>query len=104
MIQAYKYFMIPFASVPKAPPYTVWFVNSSQPDASWSSDWPDTTLDASSTWVVGLTAGDVPPEATLLGTATKDPPPPPLALSSMTTTSLTDYQTSFKRWLESRSA
>ena len=36
MIQAYKYFMIPFTSVPKTPPYTVWFADSSQPDASWS--------------------------------------------------------------------
>ena len=63
---------------------------------------PATTLDPSATWVVGLTAGDLPPDATLLGNATKDPPPPPLAVSS-TTTSLSAYQTSFKRWLESRS-
>lgn len=105
MIQAYKYFMIPFASVPKTPPYTVWFAtwSNGQLSTSWSKDWPATTLDPSSTWVVGLTTGDLPPDATLLGNATKDPPPPPLAVSS-TTTSLSAYQTDFKRWLESRSA
>jgi hypothetical protein len=105
MIQAYRYFLIPFTSVPKTPPYTVWFATRSSDlqSTSWSKDRPATTQDPSSTWVVGLTSGDLPPDATLLGTATKDPPPPPLAVLP-TTTSLAAYQIDFKRWLESRSA
>jgi hypothetical protein len=106
MNPVYQYFMIPFANAPSGPTYTVWFASWSQaqPDASWSKARPAANLDTSSTWVIGLTAGDIPAGATLLGSSTKDPPPPPLALTAKTAPSLAAYQKSFVQWLDSRSA
>ena len=103
MMPVYKYFMIPFASVPSSPPYSVWFASLSSSNATWSKERPTTTADTSTTWAVGLTTNEPPDGATFLGTSTKDPPPPPLALASPAP-SLAAYQTQFGLWLDSRSA
>lgn len=90
MSQTYKYFMIPFASVPRDPAYTVWF-------ASWSAEWPTVEPGTYPPVVVGVTTDHLPAGAVLLGAGSKDPPPcpPPLAAASMS-----DYQKSVSEWLE----
>lgn len=105
MIKSYKYFTIPFANVPQNPSYTAWYAlwTKDRPSAGWSKERPVAVLDPSTIWVVGLTADEPPPGATVLGTATKDPPQPPLALSPKIT-SMAAYQDQFRMWLDSRSA
>jgi len=93
MTPTYRYFMIPYTSVPMDPPYTVWFATWTKDPttATWSTERPDAALTASTTWAVGVTAGDIPAEGTLLGTATKDPPPPPMAITSLNTGTALKY-------------
>jgi hypothetical protein len=85
-----KYFVIPFANVPKDPAYTVWF-------ASWSTERPIVEPGMPPPFVVGVTTDDkLPAGATLLADGSKDPPPPPPVVG---TGGLSEYQTSFTAWM-----
>jgi hypothetical protein len=86
--QTYKYFTVPFDSIPKDPKCTVWY-------ATWSTERPE--VKAGSTvvpWVICATPNAevaAAMQGTLVGTVTKDPPlPPPLQLSP-TNAALSDY-------------
>jgi len=92
MHQDYKYFVIPFNAVPVSPPYPVWY-------ATWSKTRPHLQPGMGSPVVVGVVMGELPKDAILLGTSTKDPDPPPPPLSARSV-SLSDYQHSVKAWLE----
>ena len=81
----YKYFTIPFESVPAKPTYTVWF-------ATWSTERPAVGPGMAPPMVVGVTCeaeAALPPGATVLATGSKDPPPPPPPLAAL---HLADYQ------------
>jgi hypothetical protein len=80
--QLYKYFMIPFASVPQNPTYKVWF-STWMPKRSeyiWSESRPDPAT-TTTTWVVGATDdSDLPVDATgIIANSVKCIPPPILA-------------------------
>jgi len=87
----YKYFAIPFESVPASPTYIVYY-------ATWSRTPPDLEPGMRAPLVVGITTGALPTGATYLGEADKDPPPPPPPPSS--SVSLSDYQQTIAVWLE----
>jgi hypothetical protein len=91
MSQSYKYFIIPFADVPRSPTYAVWF-------ATWSSEWPTIEVGMHPPLVVGATEGELPAGAVLLANATKDPqpPPPPPPLMAL---AFSEYQQSVNAWL-----
>jgi hypothetical protein len=91
MSHDYKYFIIPFAAVPKFPPYTVWF-------AAWSTERPNLDVGMHPPVAVGATEGELPAGALLLAKATKDPQPPPPP-PPLTTVTLSDYQQSISTWL-----
>lgn len=89
--QRYRYFMIPAASVPQHPGYTVWFASWSEQRSEflWSRRRPDTSSGSADTWAVGATDdADLPAAATtVLAMSDKciDPPPlvaPPNATSA----------------------
>jgi hypothetical protein len=100
MSKTYTYFAIPFDKIPQPTPYTVWF-------ASWSLVKPqlgsNTQLIGADTppppFVIGMTSGNLPQGATLIGKGLKDSSPPPLP--SPVSTSATDYLASVRRWIES---
>lgn len=87
-----KYFVIPFEDVPAEPGFQVWY-------ATWSQERPAVEPGASPPLVVGVTAGELPRNAAMLGSATKDPPPPPPPLDGAAAPS--SYQQTFSAWLES---
>jgi hypothetical protein len=80
--QRYRYFMIPVASVPSQPKYTVWFASWSEKRSEylWSRKRPDTRSGTADTWVIGATDdADLPTEATaVLAMSDKCIDPPPL--------------------------
>lgn len=99
--QNYRYFTIPFASVPQNPTYRVWY-STWLPERSqyiWSERRPHTTTNGVTTWVVGATDGaDVPADATVIGqNDLKCPPPPSLALPSDATSA--EIQTALRQAL-----
>jgi hypothetical protein len=92
MSKSYKYFTIPFESVPKdqALPYTAWF-------SSWSTTPVIGEPGMPPPVVIGVTENALlPAGAVELGTGSKDPPPPPPSLSAG---GLTEYQASIINWL-----
>jgi hypothetical protein len=91
----YKYFKIAFSEVPLPAPYIVWYATSSS--SSWSNVRPVVTTGMPPV-VIGVTDGDLPANAELLGTFVKDPPVPPLAVGP---NGLDDaYKTSLATWLD----
>jgi hypothetical protein len=104
-IETYTYFMIPLASVPPRPLYTVWYAQwnpaAETPELTWSTTRPPLTPDTASTWVVGR-IDDVaaPREATIVWNAgAKCIPPPSMRLTSGT--QLSEFQTKFGLLLRS---
>src|SRR3954471_11879258 len=87
--QRYRYFMIPFDSVPQHPRYTVWFASWSEKRSEyvWSRRRPDTRSGSADAWAVGATDDDdLPPEAaTIIAMSDKCIAPPPLAVPFNTT-------------------
>ena len=97
MSQSYRYFLIPFTSVPQDPPYTVWY-------ATWSTERPaiapDTTIVP---WAIGVIAdAELPNGAESMGDLTKDPPPPPPLMISPTNAILSDYMKAFTQSLAAK--
>jgi hypothetical protein len=91
----YKYFKIPFSEVPQPAPYIVWYTTPSS--SSWSNVRPVVTT-GTQPLVIGVTDGDLPANAELLGTFVKDPPVPPLAVGP---SGMDDaYKTSLATWLD----
>lgn len=93
-----RYFTLPYASLAAGPPAscTLWY-------AQWVTS--PTVEPGYPPMVIGVTTGDLPPGATELAEATKDPlpnplppppPPPPLVQD------LSEYQTVLKAWAKGR--
>lgn len=83
MSDSYRYFIIPFPSVPVNPSYAVWFAlwSPDRPRVHWTTDRPPT----GAAWVVGATdEGELPDAAEVIGLSTKCLPPPPLDISPNT--------------------
>ena len=98
MSDSYRYFTIPFPSVPASPVYTVWFAVSSagRPGVDWTTDRPLT--DAA--WVVGATdMAELPDGAEVIGFSTKCIPPPFLNISP-STASLSALRAEIAQWLK----
>jgi hypothetical protein len=93
--------MIPAASVPQHPKYTVWFASWSaqRSEYLWSRKRPDASPGTAGTWAIGATdESDLPTEATaVLAMSDKCIDPPPL-IAGLDTTS-TDLQATLTRQL-----
>lgn len=88
-----KYFEVPFANVPAKPTYTVWY-------ASWSTERPVIEPGMLPPVVIGMTTGELPPNATLLAAPrdVKNPPPTPPPLAP---TGMDEFRRAFGAWLSS---
>lgn len=102
MSKTYNYFAIPFDQVPPSPPYTVWYTGWSpiRPTVGTSSQ-VSGSGQLPPPFVVGITSGDLPANATLIGTGHRSqcPAPPPFPSPEFTTAS--DYLASVRHWVES---